>query len=346
MRRRVLSSRSETARRTAVVTGCAGFIGSHLTERLVADGIRVIGIDAFRDFYPLSDKYGNLDSVKHEPAFDLIEGDLVELDLASIFGHASTVFHLAARAGVGDSFGQGFKEYAIDNLVATQRVFEGAASARCGKVVWASSSSVYGDAEGYPCAESSTLAAPRSPYAVTKRACEELALVYAGNSLSIVGLRYFTVYGPRQRPDMAIRRMCEVLVNGGSFPLYGDGNQTRDMTYVDDVVEATVLAARSRQTDAIYNVGGGAETSIAQTIHTLEEIADRPLVIDRSEVRCGDVRRTAADITRARQTLGWSPVVGMSEGLRASLDWVRARRATGFDLIGVESEMYGNAGTR
>ncbi len=325
---------SETAR-TAVVTGCAGFIGSHLSERLVADGIRVIGIDSFRDFYPRTDKDANLDCLRNEPAFDLVEADLLDVDMASIFRHAGVVFHLAAQAGVRDSFGSGFNDYAADNLVATQRVFEGAANAQCRRVVWASSSSVYGNANSYPCIESTTPTAPRSPYGVTKRACEDLARVYGGGQLSLVGLRYFTVYGPRQRPDMAIRRMCEVLVNGGSFPLYGDGSQTRDMTYVDDVVEATVLAARSEQPDAIYNVGGGAETSIARIIEILEELAGQPLTIDRFEVQRGDVRRTGADTTRAQQTLGWRPLVSLPEGLHAALQWVQARGAAAdSDLVG------------
>ena len=313
---------------TAVVTGCAGFIGSHLTERLVADGVRVIGIDAFRPYYDRAAKVDNLAALNNEPNFELLELDLATADLAPLMASAGTVFHIAAQPGVRRSFGDGFTGYALDNMVATQRVFEAAGEAGCPRVVWASSSSVYGDAPAYPCVETSTPTEPRSPYGVTKRACEDLAAVYRMQGLSVVGLRYFTVYGPRQRPDMAIRRLCEALVGeGGTFPLFGDGNQTRDITYVGDVVEATVLAGRALDPDPIYNVGGGHEVTLNHVIATLEGLAGRRVEIERFAPQTGDVRRTGADSTAARQSLGWHPNVPLAEGLANELEWVQAASA-------------------
>jgi UDP-glucuronate 4-epimerase len=313
---------------TAVVTGCAGFIGSHLSERLVADGIRVIGIDAFRPYYDRAAKVDNLAALTSEPNFELLELDLATADLAPLMASAGTVFHIAAQPGVRRSFGDGFTGYALDNMVATQRVFEAAGEAGCPRVVWASSSSVYGDAPAYPCVETTTPTEPRSPYGVTKRACEDLAAVYRMQGLSVVGLRYFTVYGPRQRPDMAIRRLCEALVGeGGAFPLFGDGNQTRDITYVGDVVEATVLAGRALDPNPIYNVGGGHEVTLNHVIATLEELAGRRVEIERFAPQTGDVRRTGADSTAARQSLGWHPNVPLAEGLANELEWVRTASA-------------------
>jgi UDP-glucuronate 4-epimerase len=224
------------------------------------------------------------------------------------------------------SFGEGFARYTADNMLATQRVFEAAAAAGCPRVVWASSSSVYGDAAAYPCVEDETPTGPRSPYGVTKRACEDLAAIYRGQGLSTVGLRYFTVYGPRQRPDMAMRILCESLLDGTPFPLYGDGQQSRDFTHVADAVDATYRAGLADEPAAIYNVGGGHEATLADVIAALEELSGREAVLDRRPDQAGDVRRTAAETTRAETDLGWTPSVGLREGLRSELDWVTARR--------------------
>lgn len=314
-----------TSGRRAVVTGAAGFIGSHLSERLVADGWRVTGIDCFTDFYARRDKVENLGYLANEPAFDLVERDLAGNGWQSAFTGASAVFHLAAQAGVRDSFGDTFVDYASNNLVATQRVFEAAEAAGTGRVVWASSSSVYGDAEAHPCREGSTPTMPRSPYGVTKRACEDLARVYRNRGLAITGLRYFTVYGPRQRPDMAMRRICEALETGARFPLFGDGSQSRDFTFVADAVSATVQAALADIPAEVYNIGGGEEATLAQVIATLEQLAGRRLNLDRRPVQRGDVRRTSADVSLARRNLGWSPSVSLRDGLAAELAWVRGR---------------------
>ena len=311
----------------ALVTGCAGFIGSHLCERLVAEGWHVLGVDAFTPYYDRADKLANLGALAGARRFELVEDDLVEMDLAPVLADAPTVFHLAAQPGVRPSFGEGFARYTADNLLATQRVLEAAGTAGCPRVVWASSSSVYGDAAAYPCVEGSTPTAPRSPYGVTKRACEDLAAIYRSAGLSIVGLRFFTVYGPRQRPDMAMRRLCEALLHGSAFPLYGDGSQSRDFTHVADAVDATYRAALTDDPAAILNVGGGHEATLAEVISALEEIAGRPAVLDRRPAQVGDVKRTAADTTLARAGLRWAPRVELAAGLRSQFEWVAARAA-------------------
>jgi UDP-glucuronate 4-epimerase len=314
--------------RRAVVTGAAGFIGSHLCERLVADGWHVTGIDCFTDYYAREDKLANLEGLAHEPAFDLLERDLTRDGWQSAVNGTAATFHLAAQAGVRGSFGDSFMDYASNNVVATQRVLEAVSTAGAGRVVWASSSSVYGDAERHPCDELSTPTLPRSPYGVTKRACEDLARVYRKRGLAISGLRYFTVYGPRQRPDMAIRRICDALVHGGTFQVFGDGLQSRDFTYVTDAVDATVRAALTDRPADVYNVGGGDEATLARVIATLERIAGRSLEVDRRPAERGDVRRTSADVTLAGRGLGWSAAMPLEQGLAAQLAWVQSRQHT------------------
>lgn len=308
----------------AVVTGCAGFIGSHLSERLVAEGWRVLGIDAFTPYYARREKEANLEGLAEESAFELVEADLATADLAPLLSGAGPVFHLAAQPGVRASFGAGFADYLRDNVLATQRVFEAALEAGCRRVVWASSSSVYGDAATYPCREAETPTRPRSPYGATKRACEDLAAIYRTTGLETVGLRYFTVFGPRQRPDMAMRRLCEALLAGRSFPLYGDGSQSRDFTHVTDAVDATYRAGLACDPEPLYNVGGGHEATLAEVIAELETLAEQPTRLERHDVQAGDVRRTSADTSLARRSLGWCPEVGLRDGLRSELDWVRA----------------------
>jgi UDP-glucuronate 4-epimerase len=309
-----------------VVTGAAGFIGSHLCERLVADGWLVTGIDCFTDYYPRPDKESNLTRLASEPAFDLLECDLADDGWQHSFDGASAVFHLAAQAGVRGSFGDSFTQYARDNMVATQRVFETAGAASVQRIVWASSSSVYGDAEAHPCVEATTPTLPRSPYGVTKRACEDLAHIYRNRGLAITGLRFFTVYGPRQRPDMAIRRICDALDGGGAFELYGDGQQSRDFTFVTDAVDAAVRAAQAPSPAELYNIGGGEEATLARVIATLESLAGTRLTLHRRPAQRGDVRRTSADVSLANRELGWTSAVSLAEGLTAELGWVHARR--------------------
>ncbi len=315
----------------ALVTGCAGFIGSHLSERLIADGWRVTGVDAFTDYYSPLDKAANLDGLRFEPRFDLVAGDLATLDLARLLVDRPVVFHLAAQPGVRGSFGSGFDRYVHDNVIATQRVFEAALEARCDRVVYASSSSVYGDAERYPCAETTRLW-PRSPYGVTKATCESLAATYTAHGLRSVGLRYFTVYGPRQRPDMAIRRLCELAVNATPFTLHGDGTQSRDFTYVTDAVDATVRAATA-DAPPVVNVGGGHEATMREVISIIEGLAGTALAVLSSSPQLGDVQRTGADTTEARRRLGWQPEVDLDLGIRSSYGWVLRRRHDAENLL-------------
>ncbi len=302
-----------------VVTGAAGFIGSHLAEALAAAGHDVVGVDCFTDYYDPAEKEANARGL------DVRRLDLAEdpLDLDGVAG----VFHLAAQAGVC-SFGGVFALYLRRNLLATQRVLE-AASAAGVRVVFASSSSVYGDAETYPTSEDAR-PEPISPYGITKLGCEHLARAYAaGFDLDAVVLRYFTVYGPRQRPDMLFRRVCDALLAGGSFELYGGGAQSRSFTEVGDVVEATVAAMERAPAGAVYNVGGGDEASVLESIALLERLSGRTLDVRAGDAAKGDVRRTKADVSRIRDALGWAPRTGLEGGLGRMWSWASARVAAG-----------------
>lgn len=311
---------------TYLVTGCAGFIGSQLAERLLDDGCTVVGLDAYTNYYARELKEQNLEHARRHARFSFVEGDILAVDLAHLLSRVDAVFHLAAQAGVRGSWGDSFDTYARDNLVATQRLFDAAANARV-RVVWASSSSVYGDAEKYPTREDGPLR-PVSPYGVTKLACEHLAATYARSfDLDQVALRYFTVYGPRQRPDMAFTRITHALYAGEVFRLYGTGEQSRDVTYAGDAVTATVGAMERAPRGAVYNVGGGSEISLRQAIEICERLSGRRLSLERVPAAAGDARRTMADTTRIREQLGWSPQTAVEEGFRAQLDWMRERVA-------------------
>ena len=298
-----------------VVTGAAGFIGSHLTEALLADGHDVAGIDSFNDYYDPTLKQENA------AGLDVSRLDLAEEDLA--LDGFDGVFHLAGQPGVR-SFGTVFDDYVRRNLLATQRVFESAVRAGV-RVVFASSSSVYGDAERYPTTEDAQ-PSPISPYGITKLGCEQLAYAYTKSfGLEAVLLRYFTVYGPRQRPDMAFARIVDALARGASFQLYGDGMQSRSFTYVADVVAATITAMNGPAT--LFNVGGGAEATIHDAIATLERVSGRTLDLVEEPAVAGDVRRTAADTQRIERELGWRAATTLEDGLRAQWEWASVRVA-------------------
>jgi UDP-glucuronate 4-epimerase len=300
-----------------VVTGAAGFIGSHLVEALAAAGHEVAGIDAFTDYYDPARKEENA------AALDVSRLDLAEDELD--FGDADGVFHLAGQPGVR-SFGPVFADYVRRNVLATQRVLEAAAGAR---VVLASSSSIYGEAETYPTPED-TPPQPLSPYGITKLATEHLARAYATSfGRDTVVLRYFTVYGPRQRPDMALERIVEALAAGTPFELYGDGSQSRSFTYVADAVAATIAAMERAPAGATYNVGGGEEATMREVIALLERISGRKLDLRSGPPAAGDVRRTSADVSRIRADLGWAPSVRLEDGLREQWSWASARVAAG-----------------
>jgi UDP-glucuronate 4-epimerase len=311
--------------RTFLVTGCAGFVGSHLVDSLLERGDAVQGIDAFTDNYERERKEKNLEQARAHERFSLLEADLADADLDEPVGASDGVFHLAAQPGVRGSWGDSFSIYVRDNVLATQRVLE-AALAAGKRVVFASSSSVYGNAESYPTREDAR-PSPISPYGVTKLACEHLARAYAQRGLEVTALRYFTVYGPRQRPDMAFARIIEALLAGDAFRLFGDGRQSRDATFVADAVAATLAAMDAAATVGTYNVGGGSEAELREVIETLESLAGRTLAVDRDPAAAGDVGRTAADTTAARKDLAWEPVTGLREGLSAQFSWGTDRLA-------------------
>jgi nucleoside-diphosphate-sugar epimerase len=301
-----------------LVTGCAGFVASHLVDALLGEGHEVVGVDAFTDYYPREVKERNLLMAKSDERFRLVEADLTNCDVRSLLVDADGVFHLAAQPGVRGSWGSTFEIYDRHNILVTQRVLEAAADAGL-RVVLASSSSIYGDAEAYPTREDAP-ANPISPYGVTKWCCEQLARTYARTrDLHVVTLRYFTVYGPRQRPDMAFAKLLRSLSDGSRFTLLGTGEQSRDVTYVGDAVAATVLAMTNGTPGATYNVGGGSETALNDVIGILEALSGNTLSIDRQPAALGDVRRTAADIARANAELGWHPEVDIRDGLVAQL---------------------------
>jgi UDP-glucuronate 4-epimerase len=278
----------------------------------------VVGVDSFADYYPRAIKEANLAEARGHSGFELVEADLVEASLLPLFEQVDGVFHLAAQPGVRGSWGDTFAVYARDNVIATQRIFEAAVQAGR-RVVWASSSSVYGNAESYPTSED-VRPRPISPYGATKLSCENLAAAYGETrGLDAVALRYFTVYGPRQRPDMAFARIVTVLAGGGTFHVFGTGEQTRDVTYVADAVSATLAAMTRAPAGAVYNVGGGSETTLLQVIRLSEQLSGRTLDLRYEAAAAGDVRRTSADSTAARTGLGWQPRFSLREGLTAHL---------------------------
>jgi len=306
----------------ALVTGCAGFIGSHLTDSLLIDGHEVVGVDCFNDNYGRAEKRRNLEHALEWSEFDFVPLDLARGDLAGLIEECDVVFHLAAEPGVRSSWGPRFESYQRNNVAATQHLLEGAKGTPHKRFVYASSSSIYGQAEALPTPED-TLPRPFSPYGVTKLAAEHLCDAYHGNyGLEVVSLRYFSVYGPRQRPDMAFNIFCNAALEHRPLTLFGDGSQTRDFTFVADVVAATRAAAEIPGiAGGVYNVGGGSRVSVNEAIELLGDYAGRPLEVERQDVVRGDVRDTGADTTRARADLGFEPRTAFADGLRAEFEF-------------------------
>jgi UDP-glucuronate 4-epimerase len=301
-----------------VVTGAAGFIGSTLLRTLLERGHDAVGWDSYTRYYDPALKEENARGLPVR-RIDLAED---ELSLDGVDG----IFHLAGQPGVL-SFGTAFPAYVRENVLATQRLFEAAAPAGV-RTAFASSSSIYGDAEAYPTPED-TNPLPLSPYGITKLACENLAYAYRQElGLDAVVLRYFTIFGPRQRPDMAFTAMCTALRDGRPFELFGDGTQSRSFTYVDDAVEATILALERGQTGAVYNIGGGVEVSMLEAIETLDAVSGKKLEVVHSPRRRGDAARTSADTTRLREDTGWSPKTSFEQGLAAQWRWAADRVAS------------------
>ena len=302
----------------ALVTGCAGFIGSHLTERLLKEGFEVVGIDCFTPYYPREIKERNIAEALQHKGFTLIEADILEMPE---FPQVDYIFHQAAQAGVRASWGKDFGIYVRSNILATQRLLQSYKDRGLKKLIYASSSSIYGDAE-LPLKEE-VVPKPISPYGVTKLAGENLCyLYYANYGIPVILLRYFTVYGPRQRPDMAINKLVAEITDGKEVVIFGDGTQTRDFTYVDDVVEANILAARSDIKGRVFNIGGGNRISVNDLVKLIGELLDREVKVRYIEEQKGDVRHTWAHISQARAELGWQPRVNIAEGLRKYIDSV------------------------
>lgn len=297
----------------AVVTGAAGFIGPHLCEHLLAQGDEVVGIDCLTDYYDPRRKQANIAPLLRHDGFTFHRADLLTAPLSALLDGAEVVYHLAGQPGVRPSWGEEFPAYVERNLLATQRLLEAARDHQLRKFVFASSSSVYGDAEAYPTLET-LRPSPVSPYGVTKLAAEHLCELYRDTAgVPTASLRLFTVYGPRQRPDMAFSRLIEAAATGGQFMLYGDGRQTRDFTYVADVTRAMRDAALSRWT-GVANIGGGSRTSMQEVVDLVSEIV-RPVTVVRLPSQRGDVRHTAADTTVAREGFGYVPAVRLGDGL-------------------------------
>lgn len=312
--------RSQLPSQTILITGAAGFVGSHLVERYLDLGWRVIAIDAFTDYYDESLKRRNIKAAAAHPDCTLIEADLLAVDLREILHEVVTVVHLAAQPGVRASWSD-FAMYSRLNIAVTQRLLQLASEAALTRLVIASSSSIYGDAERMPTPED-VIPQPVSPYGLTKVATEHLAQVYWRNfAVPSVCLRYFTVYGPRQRPDMAFNRLISCALTGKPFEVFGDGEQTRDFTFVTDAVAGTMAAAQRGRPGAAYNIGGGSRRSMNSVFRTLEGLTGRSIERVHRERQRGDARDTAADISLARAELGFIPCAEFEAGLGAQLDW-------------------------
>lgn len=313
----------------ALVTGCSGFIGSHLSERLLDAEWSVVGIDSLSPTYDTIGRRRNLEAIASRPGFEFIEGDLNRIDLGHHTAEVDVVFHLAARPGVRASW-RDFAQASDANILATQRVLDSLAETERARLVFASSSSVYGQAERFPVPEEVQLA-PISPYGVTKAACEALLSAYTSQyALTVTSLRYFTVYGPRQRSDMAFTRWIGAALRGDPIRVYGDGRAIRDFTYVDDVVEATIKSAREVDTGHhVYNVAGGDPATLLEVFDLISELTGRELDLVHEERALGDPLRTGGDTTRIEDDLGWKATTPLREGLAAQVDWYRKVRDAG-----------------
>jgi len=307
----------------ALVTGVAGFIGSTLAERLIADGADVVGLDCFTDYYPRDIKERNLAALAGQPRFHFVESTIQQADLSRLLADRSHVFHLAAQAGVRKSWGSDFSVYTVNNIEATQVLLEAASRIRTiERVVYSSSSSVYGDNVSMPMREDA-LPQPVSPYGVTKLAAEQLCYLYHVNhGVPTVSLRYFTVYGPRQRPDMGFHRFLRATARGDAITVYGDGEQTRDFTYVHDAVAATVAAALRGVAGRVYNIGGGSRVTINQVFEMIGRVTGRTPRLTVDPAQKGDMRHTYADTSLAQADLGFKPSVGLEEGIAAEYTWL------------------------
>jgi nucleoside-diphosphate-sugar epimerase len=310
----------------ALVTGCAGFIGSHLSERLLKEGYQVKGIDCFLNFYPRSQKERNLKGLIGSKGFQFIEGNLLNEHLDKLVEEVDYVFHQAAQPGVLDSWGENFGIYTENNVRATQHLLEACKERKIEKFIYASSSSIYGSTKELPMREE-TLPRPFSPYGVTKLAAEHLCTLYRENfGIPVVMLRYFTVYGPRQRPDMAIYRFLSAQAKKGPIEIYGDGRQSRDFTYIDDIIEANILTIHAQIEGGLFNIGGGSRVSLNELLEVIQKVSGERLRVVKIQAKKGDVPDTCSDNNRAERVLGYKPTVGLEEGVRREWDWLKGGR--------------------
>jgi UDP-glucose 4-epimerase len=306
-----------------LVTGVAGFIGSHLAEKLLAAGHRVRGVDKFLDNYSRRFKEWNLAQVSRNAGFEFLEKDLAELDLQGLLRDVDYVFHQAAQPGVRSSWGAEFAAYTHNNIFATQKLLEAAKKSSIKKFVYASSSSVYGDTQDLPMRESG-MTRPVSPYGVTKLSAEQLCYLYWKEfSVPTVSLRYFTVYGPRQRPDMFFHILMRAHRRGEATPIYDDGKQSRDFTFCSDIVDGNIAAAEYPGAGEVFNLGGGSRTTVEEVVQMVEKISGKKAKLNMLARQQGDVRHTAAELKLAREKLGFDPKVKLYDGLAREWEWMQ-----------------------
>ncbi|WP_096199113.1 NAD-dependent epimerase/dehydratase family protein [Bacillus sp. FJAT-45350] len=310
-------------KRKALVTGCAGFIGSTLSEALIKQGYHVTGVDCFTGNYPRWIKERNLQSLINYPNFTWIEADLCKLDLKSLVDEQNVVFHQAALPGVRLSWNKEFKEYVDNNILATQLLLEAVKNSNIDKFVYASSSSIYGSMNG-PTKEEQ-IPSPYSPYGSTKLSGEHLCHLYFANyQVPVVSLRYFTVYGPRQRPDMAFHRFIKNILLDQPINVFGDGSQTRDFTFIKDAVKANLLAMEKGKPGEVYNVGGGSNIALIDVIETLGKIMSKQPKINYLPEQPGDAKHTNSDISKAQLELGYSPSYPLEKGLTEQVAYIKS----------------------
>lgn len=309
-----------------IVTGVAGFIGSHLAEALLEQGDKVIGVDQFNNYYARQLKQKNLTNLQRHSHFKLLEADILHLDWQQLLQSVDVVYHQAGQAGVRASWGEEFQAYTSRNINATQIILEAAKQAKSlTRVIYASSSSIYGNAVTMPTPET-LCPQPVSPYGITKLAGERLCWLYQQNfGVPVTALRYFTVYGPRQRPDMAFHQFFKVAINGEAITIFGDGQQTRDYTFVSDIVAANLAAANIPEAiGEVFNIGGGSRVTLMELLNIMEQVIKQPIRRNHLEKAAGDARHTSADITKAQKILGYVPQVSLKEGLTRQWEWIQS----------------------
>lgn len=308
----------------ALITGAAGFIGSHLCEALIREGWHVTGVDCFIDNYSINIKEANVAGLITDPNFVLIREDISKVHLEAYLEGVDLVFHLAGQPGVRRSWGRNFDSYVANNILATQRILEAVKNSSIKKVIFASSSSIYGNTGMRPMNEAD-LPKPFSPYGLTKLAAENLCQLYHENyGVPVISLRYFTVFGPRQRPDMAISFFINSLLSGSPITVFGDGKQKRDFTYVDDIIKANILAARSSIEGEVFNVGNGNPVELIEVIRMLERKTGRKAQLEFISRQEGDVMDTYADNNKIKQRLGYEPSIDLEEGLAKQVEMVQS----------------------